>query len=91
MIFTQSLNSGNLPEDWLTANVTPIFKKGDRANATNYRPISLTSIFCKLLEHILYHSITEHLLTYQILSDKQYGFRPNHSCESQILNIVEEI
>ena len=91
MIFTQSLNSGNLPEDWLTANVTPIFKKGDRANPTNYRPISLTSICCKLLEHILYHSITEHLLTYQILSDKQYGFRPNHSCETQILNIVEEI
>ena len=91
VIFTQSLNSGNLPEDWLSANVTPIFKKGDRANPTNYRPISLTSICCKLLEHILYHSITEHLLTYQILSDKQYGFRPNHSCETQILNIVEEI
>ena len=43
------------------------------------------------LEHILYHSITEHLLTYHILSDKQYGFRPNHLCETQILNIVEEI
>ena len=91
VIFTQSLNLGNLPEDWLTANVTPIFKKGDRANPSNYRPISLTSICCKLLEHILYHSIMEHLTNYQILSDKQYGFRPNHSCETQLLNIVEEI
>jgi len=91
VIFTQSLNSGNLPEDWLTANITPIFKKGDRAHPTNYRPISLTSICCKLLEHILYHCITEHLNTYQILSDKQYGFRPNHSCESQLLRVVEEI
>ena len=91
VIFTQSLNSGNLPEDWLTANVTPIFKKGDRANPSNYRPISLTSICSKLLEHILYHCIMEQLTTYQILSDKQYGFRPNHSCETQLLNIVEEI
>ena len=91
VIFTQSLSSGNLPDDWLTANVTPIFKKGDRASPTNYRPISLTSICCKLLEHILYHCITEHLKTYQILSDKQYGFRPNHSCETQLLSIVEEI
>ena len=91
VIFTQSLSSGNLPDDWLMANVTPIFKKGDRASPTNYRPISLTSICCKLLEHILYHCITEHLKTYQILSDKQYGFRPNHSCETQLLSIVEEI
>jgi len=82
---------GNLPEDWLTANVTPIFKKGDRANPSNYRPISVTSIRCKLLEHILYYSIMEHLTNHQILSDKQYGFRPNHSCETQSLNIVEEI
>jgi len=57
VIFTQSLNLGNLPEDWLTTNVTPIFKKGDRANPSDYRPISLTSICCKLLEYILYHSI----------------------------------
>ena len=63
VIFTQSLNSGNLPDDWLTANITPIFKKGERANSTNYRPILLTSICCKLLEYILYHCITEHLNT----------------------------
>ena len=49
------------------------------------------SICCKLLEHILYHCITKHLNTYQILSGKQYGFRPNHSCETQLLNIAEEI
>ena len=80
----------NLPDDWLTANVTPIFKKGERANPTNYQPTSLTSICCKLLEHILYHCITEHLNTYQILNEKQYSFRTNHSCETQLINIVEE-
>ena len=91
VIFTQSLNLGDLPENWLIGNITPIFKKGERANPTNYRPISLTSICCKVLEHILYHTITEHLNTYQILSDKQYGFRSNHSCETQLLSIVEEL
>ena len=44
-----------------------------------------------VLEHILYHTITEHLNTYQILSDRQYGFRSNHSCETQLLSIVEEL
>jgi len=91
VIFTQSLTTGNLPEDWLTANVTPIFKKGNRADPSNYRPISLTSICCKLLEHIIYHCVMEHLTAHEILTDKQYGFRPNHSCETQLLNIVEEI
>ena len=48
--------TGDLPEDWLLANVTPIFKKGDWADPGNYRPISLTSICCKLLEHIFWCS-----------------------------------
>ena len=44
-----------------------------------------------MLEHILYHCITEHLNTYQILSDRQYGFRPHHSCDAQLLSVVEEM
>ena len=62
-------------------------------SSNDHRSIMIkTTIFVvNFLEHILYHSITEHLLTYQILSDKQYGFKPNHLCETQILNIVEEI
>ena len=46
---------------------------------------------CKLLEHIIYHCVVEHLTAHQILTNKQYGFRPIHSCETQLLNIVEEI
>ena len=52
LIFTRSLQTGKVPSDWNHANVTPVFKKGDKHNPGNYRPISLTCIACKLLENI---------------------------------------
>ena len=58
-LFQFSLDSGTVPTYWKTANIIPIFKKGDRHKPSNYRPVSLTSICCKLLEHILY-SIKHH-------------------------------
>ena len=51
MIFNQFLQTGELPSDWLSANVSPIFKKGDKHTSVNYRPISLTCVCCKLLKH----------------------------------------
>jgi len=57
IIFTQSMATGNLPDDWLTANITPVYKKGNRSTSLNYRPISLTAMCCKVLEHIIYHYI----------------------------------
>ncbi len=52
-IFRESINTGDVPEDWKRANVTPIFKKGSKSDPGNYRPVSLTSVCCKLLESIL--------------------------------------
>ena len=54
VIFNQSLYPGQLPSDWLMANIAPAFKKGNQSCPTNYRPISLTSICCKTLEHIIF-------------------------------------
>ena len=73
-IFQLSLNTSVLPSDWKIANVTPIFKKGDKHTASNYRPVSLTSVCCKLLEHIVCRHILQHLEKYNILSDLQHGF-----------------
>jgi len=70
VIFVQSLTSGHIPNDWLKANITPVFKKGNRNDANNYHPISLTAVCCKMLEHILYHHIAEHLNTYNVLIDQ---------------------
>ena len=57
VIYTQSYQTGILPSDWLTANIVPVYKKGDKSNPANYRPISLTSVCCKTMEHIICHSI----------------------------------
>ena len=57
IIFQDSWNTGSVPSDWRKANVSAVFKKGDKTAASNYRPVSLTSIPCKLLEHILFSSI----------------------------------
>ena len=60
-LFQQSLDNGEIPEEWSLANICPLVKKGDRALASNYRPVSLTCILCKLLEHIVYSNTMDHL------------------------------
>ena len=60
-IFQKSLDSGTVPDDWRSANVSAIFRKGDRFKASNYRPVSLTSLCCKIQEHIITSNILRHL------------------------------
>ena len=91
IIFQQSLQSSQLPTDWLTANISPIYKKGSRSVAANYRPVSLTSVSCKLLEHIIFHHIMAHLQQHSILSKNQHGFRTGHSCETQLVTTIEDL
>ena len=80
-----------MPEDWRHANVTAIYKKGTRHDAANYRPESLTSLCCKLLEHVIVSKTVKHLERYNILNDCQHGFRANRSCETQILTLYHEL
>ena len=75
LIYQASLNQGVLPEDWLKAKIVPVYKKGSRTNPSNYQPVSLTSICCKLLEHIIYSHIMSHLQNNNILCPQQHGFR----------------
>ena len=91
LIFQRSLDTGVLPESWLQANISPIYKKGDRTQAENYRPISLTSVCCKVLEHIIHSNIMHHFDTHSVLTDKQHGFRPKHSTESQLILTVQDL
>ena len=88
-IFKLSLDSGECPDDWRSANVTPIYKKGDRTDPGNYRPVSLTSQVCKVLESIVRKHILQHLDANNILSDKQHGFREGRSCLTNLLELVE--
>ena len=91
VIYTQSYQTGILPTDWLTANIVPVYKKGDKSNPVNYRPISLTSVCCKTMEHIICHSILDHLNTHTIINPIQHGFRPGLSCQTQLILLVDEI
>ena len=84
-LFSLSMNSSTLPSIWKISSVSPIYKKGSRAEPLNYRPISLTSVACKIMERLvakqLYGFLEEHL----ILDDSQYGFRPKRSVIDQLL------
>lgn len=91
LIFQQSLDSGYVPEDWKIAHVLPIPKSGDNTVFNNYRPISLTSISCKLLEHIIYTHIMAHLNRNNLLINNQHGFRPKLSCQTQLYELVTDI
>ena len=90
-IFQKSLDSGCLPDDWCKAFITPIYKKGDKANPANYRPVSFTSIPCKLLEHIIHHHIMNHMDEFDLLTDLQHGFRKNRSCKYQLALTVDDL
>ena len=74
VIFQASLEQGALPNIWKSAAVVPIYKKGSRSDPGNYRPVSLTCICCKILEHIVYSSISKHLQNHEVLCDGQHGF-----------------
>ena len=69
----------------------PVFKKGNRSTAANYRPISLTSVLCKVMEHIIFHHIMSYFTSLNILNPLQHGFRPNHSCQTQLVDFIDEI
>jgi len=71
--------------------VAPVFKKGNTNLAENYRPISLTCVCCKILEHIVCHSIRAHLDDNAILSTFQHGFMSGFSCDSQLLSTVDDL
>ena len=72
------------------ANVCPLFKKSDRSLACDYRPVSLTCVPCKLLEHIVCSNIMVHLDEYKLLSDRHHAFRKGYSCETQLTMVIND-
>ena len=87
-IFRQSLDQSKLPDIWKWANVTPIYKKGDKANTCNYRPVSLTSQVCKIFEKLVKEKLL--VFTKNIIANEQHGFRRGRSCLTNLLVTLEE-
>jgi len=88
LIFNAYLYQGKLPTD---AFVVPVFKKVSCTEPSNYRPISLTCICCKVFEHIIVSSISGHANTYNIICTEQHGFCKQHSCETQLLETISDL
>jgi hypothetical protein len=85
MLFGQSFDSGVLPSDWRTAIICPIFKKGDKFDPGNYRPVSLTSLVVKIMESIIYDTTIKFLVKHHVIPDNQHGFMPGKSITSNLL------
>ena len=91
MILHKSLATGEVPDDSRTANVTTAFKKGQKYQAENYRPISLTSICCKIMEHVIASQIMNNWQKEDILYPLQHGFRRGRSCDTQLIEFVDDL
>ena len=91
LLFRKSLDEGVVPEDWKESNVSPIYKKGNRSHAENYRPVSLTSVICKLFESIMRDAIVCHLEDKLLIGNSQHGFRKGRSCLSNLLSFLDKV
>ena len=89
-LFRKSLDEGNVPKDWKSGNVTPIHKKGSRTSVDNYRPVSLTSVICKVIEKLLRKPLLDHMFDNDFISDCQHGFIPGRSCTTQLLEVLDK-
>lgn len=90
-IFDQSITTSSIPNDWNISHVVPIHKSGSRSDPSNYRPISLTCIACKLLEHAIYSHVASHLNNHSFFFPNQHGFRRGLSCETQLSEFTTDI
>ncbi len=87
----KSIVLGKVPSEWKHATVPPIFKKGTKGDPGNYRPVSLTSVPCKLLESIIKDKIMEHLLENNLIKDSQHGFMLGKSCATNLVEFMDVV
>jgi hypothetical protein len=90
-LFVKSLDQCSVPKDWKIATVTPIHKKGPKSEPSNYRPVSLTSIPCKVMESIIKDNMMQHLQRENLIKDSQHGFMEGRSCATNLLLFQDEL
>ncbi len=89
-IFQHSANTGHLPQDWKDANVTPLHKKGSRQAKQNFRPVSLTSQICKIMERLVLADLWGHINTNHLITCDQHGFQGSCSCTTQLIECLDD-
>jgi hypothetical protein len=89
MLFNKSITSGVVPLQWKIATITPIYKKGNKADPANYRPVSLTSVVCKILERIVSEAIVAHIKSNHLACAAQHGFTEGKSTTTNLLEALD--
>ena len=90
IIFNKSLESSEIPDEWKKGKITALFKKGSKKVASNYRPVSLTSIVYKCLEKIVRERIISFMKNEKLFSNRQYGFISGRSTQLQLLEVLDK-
>ena len=90
-VFNLSIEEGVVPLAWKEANIIPLFKKGSRSKSENNRPVSLTSVVCKLLERLIKDHLVDFLVKNNLINPSQHGFLKARSCLTNILCFLEDV
>ena len=85
ILYTESFKQQKLPQDWKDTVIRPLYKKDEKCLASNYRPISLTSIICKIIESIIKDDLMSYVCNNNIITSLQHGFLPGRSFQSNLL------
>ncbi|KAF1552038.1 hypothetical protein FQV20_0001515, partial [Eudyptula albosignata] len=91
IIYQQSWLTGEVPDDWRLANVTPIYKKGRKEDPGNYRPVSLTSVPGKIMERFILRALTRHERDNQGIRPSQHGFTRGRSCLTNLISFYDQV
>ena len=91
LLWKSSFDSGRIPLDLKMQYITPLFKKGNKTEAVNYRPVSITSHLIKIFERVMRKHLVRHLEENQALPDSQHGFRKSRSCLTQLIEHVDTV
>ena len=91
LLFQRSYEHAVIPDVWSTAWITPVFKKGAKFDAANYRPVSITCVPCKLMEHIVVCHIRGHIDKWSLIHPNQHGFTKARHCESQLIMTTHDL
>ena len=90
VLFRKSINESRMPDDWRLSNVTPVYKKGSKSDPGNYRPVSLTSNVCKLMERVINKPLGDYL-NKCVIENSQHGFRRGRSCQTNLIEFNDKV
>lgn len=91
LIYEKSITSGIVPKNFKIGVITPIHKGGNRCEPKNYRPVTLTSVLCKVLEKIILKPLVKHLKDNLLYNERQHGFRTKRSTLSQLISHIDDL